>query len=362
MKIILTVPLLFSSLLYAQRSPYPDSPLIKDFRVHWDTHLRMATGSDNWPVTWADDDHQYAVWGDGGGFYGTNGIGRSSMGVARLEGGWHDFRPTNVWGGYDPENRHHQTGKSYGILCVERVLYMWVGMFEPGKDPFDHVKLAYSKDHGASWEFADWSFTREEGVMMPGICNFGRNYEGARDEYVYSYLIRFQSHEGPDDYPDKVDWLNCQKPGKVDLARVHRDSLLNRSAYTFFSGLKHGKASWTRHIENRSPVFENEEGTGWCMNVSYNAGIGRYLLTTEHTETHRGNIGIFDAPDPWGPWTTVCYKSNWGAGHVPLNTFYWNFSNKWSSEDGRDVTLIFTGRKENDSFNLVRASFTTNGK
>ncbi len=49
----------------------------------------------------------------------------------------------------------------------------------------------------------------------------------------------------------------------------------------------------------------------------------------------------------------------WGDGHFPLNTFYWNFSNKWLSADGKHFSLIFTGRKENDSFNLIQGEFTT---
>ena len=66
---------------------------------------------------------------------------------------------------------------------------------------------------------------------------------------------------------------------------------------------------------------------------------------------------IVDAPEPWGPWTVVYYQNNWGEGHFPVNTFYWNFSNKWTSEDGKAFSLIFTGRKENDSFNLIRGKF-----
>ncbi|MFW6370660.1 MAG: hypothetical protein ACOC10_05570 [Bacteroidota bacterium] len=195
--------------------------------------------------------------------------------------------------------------------------------------------------------------------MMPTLCNFDKNYTNARDEYVYSYLIRFQSYEGPDDYEDKVDWLNCQKPGYIDLARVHKDSIMFREGYTFFAGLTNGSPTWTNDIHKRAPVFENPAGVGWCINVSYNPGLKRYLLTTEHTETHRGNIGIFDAPEPWGPWTTVLYEKDWGDGHVPLNTFYWNFSNKWLSQDGKTFSLIFTGRKENDSFNMIRGKFFT---
>lgn len=300
--------ILISILASAQQSPYSKSTVIKGTNFSWTSHIRLATGSDNWPVTWAGDDTQYVVWGDGGGFGGTNQYGRSSIGVARIEGNWHDFKATNVWGGYNAENNHSIIGKSYGIVCIDKVLYMWVGMFETKADQFKEVKIAWSKDSGATWEFTDWSFKREDGVMMPTVCNYGKNYEGATDEFVYCYLIRFQSYEGPDDYPDKVDWLNCQKPGLIDLARVPKDKILNAEAYTFFTGMKDGKPTWTKDIDKRKPVFENPAGVGWCINVSYNVGLKRYILTTEHTETHRGNIGIFDAPHPWGPWTTVCYE------------------------------------------------------
>lgn len=347
------------TIAFGQTSPYPVSDVIKEVKFDWSTHMRLATGSDNWPVTWADDDNQYVVWGDGGGFGGTNGIGRSSIGVAKIEGNWYDFKPENIWGGYQTQNENNITGKSYGIVCIEGVLYMWVGMFQTDKDQFNETKIAWSEDHGASWSFADWSFTRDEGVMMPTVCNFGKNYEGARDEYVYFYLIRFQSYDGPDNYPDKVSWLNVQKPGIIDLARVEKNKIKDRNAYSFFAGMVDGKPTWTVKIADRKPVFENPAGVGWCINVSYNSGLKRYLLTTEHSETHRGNFGIFDAPQPWGPWTTVYYASNWGEGHFPLNTFYWNFSNKWLSEDGKHFSLIFTGRKENDSFNCLRGEFIT---
>jgi len=341
--------------------PYPPSEVISGVRFDWSTHMRLAPGSDNWPVTWADDGHQYTVWGDGGGFGGTNGIGRSSMGVARMQGNWHNFMPVNIWGGAPPGKPHSRIGKSYGIISTGGVLYMWVGMPETEKDPFGEVRIARSEDRGLNWESADWAFTREEGIMMPTFCNFGKDYMGARDGYVYSYLIRFRSYEGPDDYPDKVDWLNCQKPGMIDLARVPVDRIMEREAYEFFGGMHQGEPLWTKDAAQRIPVFTNEDGVGWCVSVVHNEGLGRYILTTEHTETHRGNMGMFDAPEPWGPWTTVLYTFGWGEGHVPLNTFYWNFSNKWTSTDGTRFTLVFSGRKENDSFNVVRGTFKTAG-
>jgi hypothetical protein len=98
--------------LQAQEPPYPQNEVIKDIIFQWSSHNRLAPGSDNWPVTWADDDNQYLVWGDGGGFGGTNSIGRSSIGVARIEGNWHNYKTSNVWGGHDTENEHEVMGKS----------------------------------------------------------------------------------------------------------------------------------------------------------------------------------------------------------------------------------------------------------
>ncbi|HLT94300.1 MAG TPA: hypothetical protein VKZ56_07045 [Membranihabitans sp.] len=157
-----------------------------------------------------------------------------------------------------------------------------------------------------------------------------------------------------------MDWLNIQKPGKIDLARVPVANITDRSQYTFYAGRDSDNTPiWSSDIQKRKSVFENPEGVGWCISVSYNSALDRYFLISEHSETHRGNMGIFDAPELWGPWTTVCYQSKWGEGHIPLNTFYWNFSNKWLSEDGQTFSLIFTGRKENDSFNMIRGKFST---
>lgn len=338
--------------------PYPPSPVIAEMRFDWSTHFRAAPGSDSWPLTWADDDHQYTAWGDGGGFGGTNSLGRVSLGVARIEGSFEEQRGVNLWGGHEPQNPATFPGKSYGIVCVGGVLYMWVGIFRERSEPFDQVRLAVSRDHGASWTLADWAFTDDEGVMLPTILQFGRDYAGARDDYVYSYLIRFRGTEGPDDYEDKVSWLVAQKPGAVDLARVPRERMLDRDAWEFCAGLgADGAPIWTADLSARRPVFEDPNGVGWNLSVSYNAGLGRYLLCTEHTETHRGKLGVFDAPEPWGPWTTVAYYDAWGEGQVPVNTFFWNFANKWLSADGTQFVMTFTGRKENDSWNVLRGEF-----
>ena len=122
---------------------------------------------------------------------------------------------------------------------------------------------------------------------MPTFVQFGQDYAGARDQYVYLYAIRLK---------DSSD-LKVQKPGEIDLFRVDKDHLMQQGAYEFFAGLDgQGNATWTSNLSARSPVFQDAAGVGWNVSVSYNEGIGRYLLCTEHQASFQGSLGIFDAP------------------------------------------------------------------
>lgn len=331
-------------------APYPPSPVIANVTFDLATHERRAPGSDNWAITWSDDDHQYAAWGDGGGFGGTNSDGRVSLGVARIEGATDDYQGFNVWGGKNAENAAKSGGKSYGILSVGGVLYMWVG---PGSDAtsYQETRLYKSTDRGATWSKTEWAFTKADRLVMPTFCQFGRDCAGARDDYVYAFTIRLQGN------PTR---LNVHEPGQIDLMRVPKDRLLERAGYEFFAGLDNGGGpTWTKDVAARRPVFEDPNGVGWCFSVSYNAGLKRYLLCTEHEASFQGNLGIFDAAEPWGPWTTAGYYQNWEQFG---STFFWNFSNKWLSLDGKSFTLIFTGTGANDSWNTVRGGFALHDK
>jgi len=42
--------------------PYPDSSIIDCFVLDWATRKRFAQGSDNFQLTWAQDDHLYGAW------------------------------------------------------------------------------------------------------------------------------------------------------------------------------------------------------------------------------------------------------------------------------------------------------------
>jgi len=108
------IALLISCSSYAASSPYPKSPVIKSITYNWSGRKILANGSDNWPVTWAADGHQYTAWGDGEGFGNT----RESLGVAQIAGAWNNFTARNIWAGH---------GKSYGLLAIfGHKMYMWV--------------------------------------------------------------------------------------------------------------------------------------------------------------------------------------------------------------------------------------------
>ena len=289
--------------------PYPPSKVIAGVSFDWSTHVRLAPGSDNWPITWADDGHQYTAWGDGGGFGGTNSDGRQSLGVARVEGDFDNYQGVNVWGGKNPENLAQFEGKSYGIISIGGVLNMWVNP-KTNIQSYDEARMATSTDHGATWTQASWAFTKAEGLVFPTILNFGQDYAGARDGYVYSYFIRLM---------DSSDLL-VQIPGLIDLARVPQGRILEQGAYEWYAGIDgNGNPRWTNNRANRQAVFEDANGVGWTVAVGHNSGLGRYLLTTEHTESGQGNLGIFEAPEPWGPWgpwSTVEYSYGWGITWV----------------------------------------------
>jgi CubicO group peptidase (beta-lactamase class C family) len=316
----------------ADLAPYAPSTAIAGITFDPPSTIdRRAFDSDNWPITWADDDEQYTAYGDGQGFkpYTERKIG---LGFARISGSPTDWEGTNIRSesgeniGMGPRGR-----KASGMLMVDGVLYMWARNA-------DNSQLAWSTDHGHTWEWADWRFTTSFGY--PTFLNYGRNYAGARDEYVYVY-----SHDADSAY---------EPADHMVLARVPKTQIVERAAYRFFCGLdKEGAPCWTDDVDARAPVFTHK---GLCRRsgISYSAALGRYLWwqhRAEHDVDTRfeGGFGIYDAPEPWGPWTTAYFTTEWDTGPGEMGSL----PTKWMSEDGRTCYLVFSG---NDYFSLRKAT------
>jgi hypothetical protein len=71
----------------------------------------------------------------------------------------------------------------------------------------------------------------------------------------------------------------------------------------------------------------------------------------------QGTLGIFDAREPWGPWTTIAYYDDWlalrGTG-IGREMLFINDPTKWIADDGKTLWAIFTGGR--DRFMMVKGT------
>lgn len=311
-------------------APYRASPVIES--VRWaplDSVIRKAKGGDNWPVTWADDDAIYSTYGDGWGFR-PRVREKLSLGLVRISGPPQDMEAVNVRSKSIEQRGQGRNGrKSWGILSVDGVLYLWLGHADRMGAA---TTLAWSSDHGATWTYADWTM-KEFGLV--GFVNYGKDYSGARDSFVYAY-----SHDGP------------SADGPADgfvLMRVPKDKIAHRESWEFYvkQDDRH-QPVWSSDIRQRGTVFEHRDS---CLRsaMTYNAGLKRYLWWQaipqppgheDRGDTRfEGGFGIYDAPEPWGPWTTVYFTKRWDTGPGE----HGDFPAKWISRDGRTMHLVFSG-------------------
>jgi len=314
-------------------SPYPPSPAIA--QLTWadaSTIVRQAKGSDNWPMTWGDDDLLYTAYGDGWGFDKPGSFPKLSLGIARIKGIQQYFVGTNLRSATIEHTGDGPKGKkASGMLMIDGVLYMWVRNA-------GNAQLAWSENHGKNWTFNSWKLTTSFGC--PTFCNYGKNCNGASDEYVYVYSPDSDSAYQPVD--------------QMVLARVHKKRITDRNAYEFFKRLSSdGKVEWTKSIAQRKAVFKHINRC-YRSSVCYHPILKRYLwcqvMPAEDKQSH-GGIGIYDAPKPWGPWTTVYYDESWDVD--PGESA--GFVTKWISRDGKTLYLVFSG---NDSFSVRKATLT----
>ena len=299
------------------RSPYPPSPVIRGAAFRAEIR-RTAIDSDNWPLTWGYDDAQYTSYGDGFGFE-PRVERKLGMGFARISGSPGDYRGANLRSDGERTGDGLKSPKASGILMVDGVLYLWVRNV-------GNAQLLWSRDRGRTWE---WGFKFEAGFGSPAFLNFGRNYAGARDGFVYTY-----SQDGPSAY---------ESDNGLVLARVAKEKIRDRAAWEFFERLDAGgRPVWTADVARRGAVFAYPAN---CQRVDvvYDAGIGRYLMALGYD--HAGGWGLFDAPEPWGPWTTILHRQWDVAG-----THGYRLPAKWISADGLTLTLVFSGVKPNDAF------------
>ena len=315
----------------ARGAPYPPSSAITS--LVWapaSSAVRAAPGSDNWPITWADDDDLYTVYGDGWGFE-PKLKSKLSMGFAKVIGPAEDFLGINIRSADEQYGDGAKGKKGSGLLMVDGILYMWVRNVTGSHGS----ELWWSSDHALTWTKAGWTWPE---FGYPTFLNFGPNYAGAPDSYVYT-----MTHDHPDAYEPADTFV---------LLRVPKAKITQKDQYEFFRHLDpNGVPIWTPDIQQRGSVFTFP---GKCRRsgISYNAALGRYLWWQVCHGTN--GFGVYDAPNPWGPWTTVYFTENWDM--APGETG--SFPPKWMSPDGKTIYLVCSG---DDAFSVRKATLTTSG-
>lgn len=312
-------------------APYDNSTLITGVSFDTESLVRLAAGSDNWACTWGSDGKLYATWGDGDGFESAD----SGMGVATIDG----IPPATLTGDdLWRVDRGSLGGKSLGIIMIDSVLYMLAG---PGSnfDAFETTWLQYASSPYTSWTYSSTFFTTADGFSKPCILQFGQNYAGARDNYVYVYGVNAAAGDG-------VKWT------EIFLARVPKAEFATRASWEFLSALDGSfNPSWSSDVGDAIAVFTDASGgVTDSPSVTYHQTIGRYILMKafDPAKTYpSGGLSIFEAPEPWGPWKTVLYEENWQGSE---NAYYYQIPTKWIS--GNDFTMIFTGWNSGESIAL----------
>ncbi len=333
--------------------PYPASATITGITWHWDTYRTAAIGSDLWPVTWGPDDNLYVSWGDGGGFGGSDSDGRVSMGFARIEGGPEHFQGFNINGGKTPEHAASfpKKGKTGGLFFSNGILYSSVNL-QDGKWPFVNHAIEWSADKGATWTRCDWVFPKGEGNFQGSrFINFGKDGDDVPAPLKgYAYILGGRQHAGGTNT-------------SLFLARVPLDKIREREAYEFYCASANGSESlWKSEETLAAPIFVDANGAD-AGGIVYDPALGRFLLTCFHTGP--GQLGVFEAPQPWGPWSTAAYYSDWGGMGADGEGLSCDFPQKWMSADGSTAWAIFSvyggsakrGINAHDRFNLVEVSF-----
>jgi hypothetical protein len=307
-------------------APYPYSTYITniffDFTSlkHYSEKTSGGDGSDTWPGTWGGDDSIYTAYGDGYGFSGSFSY-KASWGVSKVAGPI--TSPTNTDIYYGPQNSDN--GKVCSMLAVGLTNLYGIDSIQqtPGGD-----WLLVSTNLGVTWATNNYRFGQSTNFSIGPFIQYGKGNAGAPGGYIYMY--------------GGVPKVGTN--GGTILIRVLPTDITNVSQYQFVTNIDaNNQAHWGSSFTNAVRVFDDTIYTVDGLDCDYDAGLGRYLLS-EVVITNAGWIGEYEGVQPWGPWRTLTYQTNWGGygGGVAESSEMtgFNFPTKWMSADGKSLGLF----------------------
>ena len=343
------------------RPNYPKSQLIKN--AVFDKYRLHKGNGDMWPNTWADNNMLVAASGDiPGSVLNVWQVTEKRLDFANLAVDMVNFTPVPTeFAKSLPDIHPDNYLKPAGVIFIGGRVYMTVSTMnycEPehnSRQRYPNSWIITSDDYGITWDVHATPYDFFSGPLCGGtFVQFGKNYEGARDNYVY---VSF-----PCSYKKISYWENGDC---LLMGRVPQDSLLSRGAWEFYCG----NDEWSNDDAKAVPIFEYPEMTGQDF-IHYNPGIKRYVLGNYSFMTEEGiprpyhlgdltktydtrypsQLTLFEAPEPWGPWSLFHVNDAWGmyGGYQP------SFPTKWMSQDGLTMHMVSSGSYDDYNFTVQK--------
>lgn len=345
--------------------PYPSSPYSASSilgGISWaeSGKQRYAVGSDIWDSTWASDGLIYGVWGDG---YGFASLAKAQIGVSSLAGS--PASPPLMGidayiGSPSPPaapcaQRSTLGGKSHGVVGLpDAVIYL----FHSTQDLcVNQAWLAKSTNNGIAWidyvgglQWPDASGFSPVSILQYGLAQSGGLMpDGTFTQYIYIYAGK-------------------NNPGNQYLARVPAspsNAIESSSQWSYYAGTdSSGNPTWASSSASAVPVW-SDSNYAESLVVTFNPAIGRYIAYNDHGNACGGSpcerqVSLYDAPSPWGPWTTFDYEEQFDNVDCGSNCLGdqaavgWGMMQKWFSTDGLSIWVGYSSVATYDSLNLIQ--------
>jgi hypothetical protein len=349
-------------------SPYGSSSILGS--ISWDqsSKVRYAHGSDIWDSMWASDGLIYGAWGDGNGFASAS---KKQIGVSSLTGSPPSaLTGADVYLGSNPAatcvTASTVGGKPHGVVALPiSVMYM----FHTSQDHCASTWLAKSTNNGTSWtsQVGTLSWPDANNLQWNNILQTGQAQAGALvpDSGTTPYLYLYGSK------------TTEAGSGKNYLARVPdspSNAIETMSNWSYYTGTDaSGNPTWASSSASAVPVWTDPDHAE-SMIVSFDKAIGRYIAYNDHGTDCTGvpcmrQLGLFDAPSPWGPWTTFDYEENFDNTGCVMNclgdhvSVGWSLMQKWMSSDGLTIWPEYSSvdwgtTNLYDSLNLIKGTIS----
>lgn len=183
--------------------------------------------------------------------------------------------------------------------------------------------IARSDDFGRSLVYNRaqpmWPADGPKRFAYPSFLQNGAGYSGNHDGKMYVY-----ASDG-----------NWAYENRIRLARASASAdLTDVTQYEYWSG-----AGWSGDIANATDLIVDGKNLGGMQSIVYNPPLDRYfLITFGDPRSSRARMVIYDAPEPWGPWSRCGGISKEDALFTsePLRSYVYNpsFNAKWITPDG----------------------------